>query len=171
MPGSGTLQASACLAATTDRPAPHLDAQQLLGGGRDALLRPRRVVLQVESHVLGRKVQLHLQLCKEPAGGRARERLAARRWLQRRRAAALAAEAAAAPFAAVARISNQGATISNQLSQSANSSHWAELQERSKEGGGLPLERLLSRLDGALPIHICLRVKVRRAKHASDVHG
>ncbi len=66
----------------TCRPAgcPHLDAQQLPGGGGDALLRPRGVVLQVEPHILGCKVQLHFKLCKKPADGRAEGRLAGQHW-------------------------------------------------------------------------------------------
>lgn len=49
----------------------HFDAQQLLGGGRDALHSSPAVVLQVQRHILRRQVQLHLQLGQKPAGGRA----------------------------------------------------------------------------------------------------
>ena len=48
----------------------HLDAQQLPGGGGDALLGAGGVVLQVERHVLARQVQPHLQLGQKPAAAR-----------------------------------------------------------------------------------------------------
>ena len=45
----------------------HRDARQLLHRGGDALHGAGAVVLQVESHILCRQVQLHLQLTKVPA--------------------------------------------------------------------------------------------------------